>query len=56
MKNALNIIDVSKSGLSYANFDVEIRDGSNVDFENSNILVTALLTKFGYIRKNNFKA
>ncbi len=48
MKNALNIIDEdkSKSGLSYVNFDVEIKDGSNVDFENSNILVTALATKF----------
>ena len=41
MKNALNIIDEdkSKSGLSYVNFDVEIKDGSNVDFENSKVKI-----------------
>ncbi len=48
MKKALAIIDQDKSkiGLSYVNFDVEIKDSSNIDFSKSNVLVTALATKF----------
>lgn len=48
MKEALAIIDQDKSkiGLSYVNFDVEIKDSSNIDFSKSNVLVTALATKF----------
>jgi len=42
-----NIIDndPSKQGLSYVNFDVEIINDSNIDYKNTNIVVTAIATK-----------
>ena len=44
---AKNIIDddPDKLGLSFANFDVEIINSSEIDYLNSNFVVTAVATK-----------
>ena len=47
MSKALKIIDQdkSKSGLSYANFDFEIIEGSDTDLTESDVIVTAVASK-----------